>query len=101
VRELKNLVLRAAVLHRGASIDASDMGLPDPGEAAAPAPKAETGAQPGLVVPDGATLAEAERLIVMAALERCAWNRTAAAQALGIAPKTLYNKLKAWGAGEP
>lgn len=52
-------------------------------------------------IPSKATLAEAERIITLAVLERLAWNRGATALALGIAPKTLYNKLKAWGASHP
>ena len=50
-----------------------------------------------MLIPPSMTLAEAERRVTLATLDRLSWNRTAASAALGIAPKTLYNKLKSWG----
>jgi DNA-binding NtrC family response regulator len=115
VRELKNAVQRAAVLHQGPEIEPEDLGLdattrePQPPSGRGPdvsgeiSPSADV-APPG--VPQGPspisinpslTLAEAERVLVLAALERHAGHRGHAALALGIAPKTLYNKLRAWG----
>ena len=42
-------------------------------------------------------LAQLEQLAIAAALQRCDGNKTKAAQVLGIAVKTLYNKLAAAG----
>jgi DNA-binding NtrC family response regulator len=95
-RVLKNAVLRAAVLSRGPAISAADLGLD---EATPEAASAEHASPDAIVVPADATLADAERLVVMATLVRLGHHRGAAAEALGIAPKTLYNKLKAWGEG--
>jgi len=95
VRELKNLLARASVMRRGELITALDLGLPDP--AHAPSPRPPAAAPEALVIAADATLAEVERLVVMATLERHGHNRSATARALAIAPKTLYNKLKAWG----
>ncbi len=43
------------------------------------------------------TLAEMEREYILAVLERNRGHRGRTAEALGIDPKTLYNKLQAWG----
>ncbi len=40
---------------------------------------------------------ETERRLVLCALERCGWNRTAAARDLGIDKATLYRKIKTLG----
>ncbi|RMF86245.1 MAG: hypothetical protein D6739_03465, partial [Nitrospirae bacterium] len=37
---------------------------------------------------------EAERRMILEALERAGWNKRAAARALGISYKTLFNKLR-------
>ncbi len=90
VRELKNAVARAAVLSPDETIEPSDLGLIP--TAATPAPMTPP---PDIIpVPATATLAEAERLVIDHAMTRHNQNRTHAAKALGIAIKTLYNKLK-------
>jgi DNA-binding NtrC family response regulator len=48
-----------------------------------------------VTIPEGCTLAEAERRIVLAALRRHG-TRARAARALGIGLRTLYTKLAAW-----
>jgi DNA-binding NtrC family response regulator len=45
-------------------------------------------------VPAGQSLAEIERAHILSTLERCHGNRSAAARALGISRRTLYNKLQ-------
>lgn len=94
VRELKNLVARAAVLSPTELIGASDLALPAPAQEPGLATPSPAGTGAVVTIPATATLAEAEALLIEAALERHGHNRTHAAKALGIALKTLYNKLK-------
>jgi len=44
----------------------------------------------------GLSLAEVERRLILATLEHCGGRRERAATLLGISPKTLYNRLKAY-----
>jgi DNA-binding NtrC family response regulator len=58
-------------------------------------------------VPVGETLAEADRRLILATLERCNGVKKQTAAMLGISPKTLYNRLEEYAAagyalpGEP
>lgn len=49
--------------------------------------------RPGILVPYGATMVEAERIILLATLDRCFGSKPRAAQSLGLAVKTVYNIL--------
>ena len=96
IRELKNAIARAVVLRRGNKIEAEDLGL----KAAGPPPQGDpqrAADADGVTIPFDATLAEAERILVGAQLARHGWRRGETAEALGVAPKTLYNKCRAWG----
>ncbi len=91
VRELRNVIERAVILARtgwietnhlppfllGAGIEAGD----------------------GIVIPAGATAAEAERLLILETLKRVGNNKAEAARQLGMDVKTIRNKLKAYGIG--
>ena len=46
------------------------------------------------------TVEEAERLLILKTLEHTKNNKTRAAEILGISFKTLFNKLKEYGAAE-
>ena len=48
----------------------------------------------GVIVPPGATMAEAERLVIEAALRATRGNRRRAAAVLGIGERTLYRKIR-------
>jgi len=119
VRELQNVMERAAILYDG-ELGAADLGLPLQVHAAAPAqeavrksadPAGGSGAQganaPAPAAPSklsasapgsGALGAESvERAKIEATLRACKWNKTAAAQRLGISYKTLLNKIHAYG----
>ena len=43
------------------------------------------------------TIDEAERILIMRALERHGGNKTEAAEELNISPRTLYRKLRSYG----
>jgi DNA-binding NtrC family response regulator len=101
VRELQNTVERAAILADGANIDGSGLQLP----AARPAP----GQIPVGMLDDGfhwdGTLEEVtsravehlERFKIAEALRECKWNKTRAAERLGVSYKTLLHKIKLLG----
>jgi len=90
VRELKNAVERGAIL-------ADEAIEPDmlPGEQDAAPPDART-----LSLPVGASIADAERRLILATLEAFDGNKKRAAETLGISLKTLYNRLNVYEAAE-
>jgi DNA-binding NtrC family response regulator len=106
VRELSNIVERAAVLCRGQTIDVTDLPthVVDGGDHGvlrllSGMPLGGSGAEEGPHVP--MTLEEAllepERKVIVRALEANGWNRQATADELGINRTTLYKKMKALG----
>ncbi len=90
VRELSNIIERAAVLAKGQTITADDLPahLRNTSEFASPPTQEWT----------PMTLADAlrtpERQIILAALIANDWNRTTTAETLGINRTTLYKKMK-------
>ncbi len=91
VRELRNVVERAVILARSGWIEASHL----PPFLHHPAP-ADSGA---IVIPAGATAAEAERMLIVQTLARVGNNKARAARELDMDVKTIRNKLKAYGIG--
>jgi two-component system response regulator FlrC len=85
VRELANVLERAAILAEGDRLSAADLaftvGSPDRG----------SGRQPLR------TMAETEEAAIREALEAAGGHRRKAAEILGIAERTLYDKLKQFG----
>ena len=51
-----------------------------------------------LRIPVGFTIEQAERALIELTLEHTKHNKTRAAEILGISQKTLFNKLKEYGA---
>ncbi|HUH40475.1 MAG TPA: helix-turn-helix domain-containing protein, partial [Castellaniella sp.] len=51
-----------------------------------------------LAVLVGSTLAEVDRWLILATLKHCGGVRKLTAEMLGVSPKTLYNRLEAYGA---
>lgn len=90
VRELKNFVRRAFIMAEGDELDA-DMLTPQ----VSPGGDVRGGQ---VSVPVGETLAEADRRLILATLERCKGVKKQAAAVLGISPKTLYNRLEEYAA---
>ena len=96
VRELRNVLERAVILAGEGTIQA--MHLP-PGFAGARVPSAPAAAQAGeLRIPVGYTIEQAERALIEMTLEHTKNNKTRAAEILGISQKTLFNKLREYGA---
>ena len=100
IRELANAIERASILSCGGDIRAEH--LPTPGgnyssRRATPtthsaSPSAPSG--PHFAIPDGApTLRDIEMKFIQTVLEKHNGNKPAAAKELGIALKTLYNKI--------
>ena len=82
VRELRNVIERAMILSDGRSLSGD---FPAGGNSGAPTP---------------VTLAEAERVHVLAALGRARWRisgKGGAAEALGLLPTTLHSLMKRLG----
>ncbi len=95
VRELENILERAAALCEGEEIDVDDLDLPT-----------TPGTRPNLVpdeeIPTGEFsleeyLLQIERRAILDALEQTRWNRTAAAQKLGLTFRSLRYRLKKLG----
>jgi two-component system response regulator AtoC len=93
VRELKHAVERAYIVSE-ALIEAG--ALPDPARDL----QVSAGDLPNPASLSAITLAETERLAILAALERNGGDKKRTAAELGISLKTLYNRLKAY-AEEP
>jgi DNA-binding NtrC family response regulator len=92
IRELENAMERAAILTRGDVVGPEDL----PPHVAArldlgvpPAPQRQM------------SLADAERVCIIQTLERCGWNHSRAADALGIGRTTLWRKCKEYGIEGP
>jgi DNA-binding NtrC family response regulator len=102
VRELQNIVERALILARSASIGPELV----PVEASArPHPVARTRGPHELPSPAPiVAFSEAERRVILHALETTGWRisgRHGAAQVLGLKPTTLHAKMKKLGIRRP
>jgi DNA-binding NtrC family response regulator len=102
VRELENVIERACVLTRGASVRITDLpeGVLNAADRAVPAAVPEATAVPAGPVNGGSLkdgLRDPERKLILDALERSRWNKKEAAKALGINRTTLYKKLSQFG----
>ncbi len=91
VREMQNVLARAAILTRGQVIGVEDLELvPTAPEPAAAPPMAGS-----LQLRD--ILGETEKRVIRQALEQENWNRTRAAQVLGISRRQLFDKIRQYG----
>jgi DNA-binding NtrC family response regulator len=91
VRQLENVIERAAVLCRGNSIGLGD--LPEV------VTQADARAPSSLVFEIGTPLAEVEQRMIRETLKRTDGDKSTAAQLLGISTRTIYRKLEE-GSGE-
>jgi len=104
VRELQNTLERAVILADGLSIRASGLQLPSP--------KPDLQSMPDGTLPEKfsweGSLEEVthraaghvERVLLESTLRDCQWNKTRAAERLGVSPKTLLAKIRAAGLEE-
>jgi DNA-binding NtrC family response regulator len=92
VRELKNTVERSFIL----ADDLLDLDLPITLPAARAAEQVEAPRAPGLHVPIGSSLDEAERSLIEVTLDYCQGDKRKTANVLGCSLKTLYNKLNSY-----
>jgi DNA-binding NtrC family response regulator len=96
VRELRNVLERAVILAGEGTLHANHL-PPGFGTAAGAAPvPSNNGGE--LRIPVGQTIEQAERALIELTLEHTKHNKTRAAEILGISQKTLFNKLKEYGA---
>ncbi|MFG0315897.1 MAG: sigma-54-dependent transcriptional regulator [Planctomycetota bacterium JB042] len=96
VRELKNLMTRAWIMaDQEIGVDA----LRDPA-LEGPAPAASGGGAREIRIPVGSTIAEAEKKLILATLEKYGGNKNTAARVLGISVNTLYSRLNVYAAAE-
>ena len=101
VRELQNAIERAAILSKGPAIEPCDLQLPTAKPAAEKIP---TGMLREEFLWDGPledvsqrALSHVERLKIQSVLHEQKWNKTRAAERLGVSYKTLLNKIRILG----
>ena len=108
VRELRNAVQRAFVMAPEDTIGERWLPSPAPAAASVTAPRlpvrasaASDGRAPGppiLSFPIGTSMAQIERVVILATLEHYDHHKERVAAVLGISLKTLYNRLKDYAA---
>jgi DNA-binding NtrC family response regulator len=104
VRELQNTLERAVILADGLSIDANGLQLPAARPDAERLPSgmlAENFSWEGsLEEVTGRAVGHIERVLLENTLREFKWNKTRAAEKLGVTPKTLLSKLRSAGLEE-
>ena len=89
VRELENTIEHAVVLAKGSVVEGVDLPLLVTGPAAQSTPAPSK------------TITGNEARLLREVLEECNWNKTEAAQRLGISRSTLYEKIKKYQLNPP
>jgi two-component system response regulator AtoC len=102
IRELKNVLERAAILADGGVVRPEHVWI-EPSSVSTPPSSPAMAAERDPVVPEPppsqGTLESVERIAIERALAESAGNRRRAADRLGIGLRTLYDKLKRYGIG--
>ena len=91
VRELENVVERIVVLARGEKVEYDDLPTALRREVAATSALVEE------LPPDGVSLEEIERALILKALIKANWNQTQAARYLDLSRKTLIYRMEKHG----
>jgi two-component system response regulator HydG len=89
VRELENTIEHAVVLAKGNVVEGTDLPLLVAGPAAQSIPAPSK------------TITDNEARLLREVLEECNWNKTEAAQRLGISRSTLYEKIRKYQLSPP
>jgi len=97
VRELQNTIERAVILTVSERLDSQDIQLSALGRSESPPVSHAAGPESFHAVP----LEEIEQQHILATLEATNWNKSQAAQLLGIERSTLDRKLKRYDVGRP
>lgn len=97
VRELRNVLERGVILAGEGTIGLQHLPR-DFGVAAGTRNPPQAADVNGVRLPVGTTVGEAEKALVLLTLQHTRNNKTRAAEILGISLKTLFNKLKEYGA---
>jgi two-component system response regulator HydG len=100
IRELENAIERAVVICEGSSLTLDDLPVEirQPRADIRPQPVETGGVRSSAAVRTARTARHTrEREELVTALERAGWNRTAAAQELGLARSTLLSRMKKFG----
>lgn len=99
VRELRNVLERAVIMAGEGAIQTAhlpyDFGVP-----VGSRPPAQLLEPDSVRLPVGTTVSDAEKALIQLTLQHTKNNKTRAAEILGISLKTLFNKLKEYGAAE-
>ena len=96
IRELENLLERAATLCEGHEIDAKDLDIPESSPASSDSTQSDSDESSISLSVDQLEdyLIQKERKAIIAALEKTRWNKTAAAKLLGITFRQLRYRLQ-------
>jgi DNA-binding NtrC family response regulator len=94
VRELRNVVQRAFVMSRDATISDAWLELGS-------SKSARSEEMPLLAIRVGTSIADAERTLILATLEHYDGQKERTAAVLGVSLKTLYNRLKEYAVDTP
>jgi two-component system response regulator HydG len=89
VRELENTIEHAVVLAKGNAVEAMDL------------PPGMMGRASDVAPPPSKSITDNEARLLREVLEECNWNKTEAAQRLGISRSTLYEKIRKYQLSPP
>ncbi len=97
VRELRNVLERAVIMAGEGTIQMAHLPY-DFGVSVGSRPPVQIFEPETVRLPVGTTVSEAEKALIQLTLQHTKNNKTRAAEILGISLKTLFNKLKEYGA---
>jgi DNA-binding NtrC family response regulator len=103
IRELRNAVERAVLLAEGPAVTAEDLRLEPPPIVPSPARSEDLEGEAFRFrfPPEGMSLKDAERDLILAALRRCGWVQKDAARLLGITKRAIHYKIEQHGLTHP
>jgi DNA-binding NtrC family response regulator len=99
VRELRNVLERAVIMAGEGAIQMAHLPY-DFGVSVGSRPPAQVFEPDTVRLSVGTTVSDAEKALIQVTLQHTKNNKTRAAEILGISLKTLFNKLKEYGASE-